>query len=132
MCFDDNDSGLLCLYCFLMSIYTSLTNLCLCTASITAVVEDGGVTPILGRSYTLTCSVSGTTFTFFQWRKDGSVISGETGPTLSFSPLRLTNAGGYRCGNGTLFSNNKVITLQGTIKGTQNININDKKGFEPE
>ena len=112
----------LCFLAFLCRF--TLTHMCLfnVTASITAVIKDGGVTPTLGQSYTLTCIVSGTTFTSYQWRKGGSVISGETGPTLSFSPLRLTDAGGYQCGNGTLFSNNNmVITLQGTIKEIQNI-----------
>ena len=79
-------------------------------------IDDGGLTPVTGQSYTLTCNVSGTTFNIYQWRKDGAVISGETGPTLSFSPLRLPDAGQYSCGNGTLFSNNRSITLQGRVK----------------
>ena len=80
-----------------------------------AIVDAGGATPTLGQSYTLSCTAIGTTFTSYQWRKDGGVISGETGPTLSFSPLRLSDAGGYQCGNGTLFSNDIVITLEGAL-----------------
>ena len=86
---------------------------CLFAVSIRAEIDDGEATSTLGQSYTLTCTAIGTTFSSYQWRKDGSEISGETGPTLSFSPLRLTDAGGYQCGNGTLFSNEFPVTLQG-------------------
>ena len=67
---------------------------------------------MLGEKYTLRCIVNGTNFTTYQWRKDGSVISGESGPTLSFSPLLLSDAGGYKCGHGTLFSDNFNVTIQ--------------------
>ena len=54
-------------------------------------------TPTAGESYTLTCSVSGASVTTYQWRKDGSVIQGQTTEMLSFSPLRLSDAGQYTC-----------------------------------
>ena len=76
-------------------------------------VSDDRTIPLVGESYTLTCTVSGTTFTSYQWRKDGSVISGETGPTLSFSSARLIDAGRYSCGNGTLSSANKTVIFEG-------------------
>ena len=76
-------------------------------------ISDDGTVPTVGQSYTLTCTVSGTTFTSYQWRKDGSVIPGETGPTLYFSLLRLTDAGRYSCGNGVLTNGNTTVTLQG-------------------
>ena len=63
---------------------------------ITVQIGDGGVTPTAGQSYTLTCSVSGTSVPTYQWRKDGSVIQGETTELLS-SPLRLSDAGQYTC-----------------------------------
>ena len=63
---------------------------------IVTVVASGDGTPTAGQSYTLTCSVSGASVTTYQWRKNGTMIS-ETGPTLSFSPLRLSDAGGYTC-----------------------------------
>ena len=85
-------------------------------AAIVAVtIDDGGVIPTLGQSYNLTCTAFGTTFTSYQWRKDGSVISTEQ--MVTFSPLRLTDAGSYSCGNGTLFSNDTVVTLQGALTG---------------
>ena len=61
-----------------------------------AVSDDG--TPTVGQSYSLTCSVSGASVTTYQWRKDGSVLQGETTEIrLSFSPLRLSDAGQYTC-----------------------------------
>ena len=65
---------------------------------IVTVVASGDGTPTAGQSYTLTCSVSGASVTTYQWRKDGSVIQGETTEMLSFSPLRLSDAGQYTCG----------------------------------
>ena len=78
-------------------------------------VSDGRTTPVIGQSYNLTCNVSGTTFTAYQWRKDGSVISDETGATLTFSPLTRSDAGQYSCGNSELFSNNKTLILEGIL-----------------
>ena len=70
--------------------------------------------PVIGQSYKLTCAVSGSdAFTTYRWRKDGVMIPGETGPTLTLSPLRLPHAGLYSCGNGTLFSDNWALVLEG-------------------
>ena len=62
-----------------------------------AVALSGDGTPTAGQSYTLTCSVSGVSVTTYQWRKDDSVIQGQTTEMLSFSPLRLSDAGQYTC-----------------------------------
>ena len=66
------------------------------TITVTVAVSGDG-TPTAGQSYTLTCSVSGASVTTYQWRKDGSVLQGETTEMLSFSPLRLSDAGQYTC-----------------------------------
>ena len=66
------------------------------TITVTVAVSGDG-TLTAGQSYTLTCSVSGVDVTTYQWRKDGSVIQGETTEMLSFSPLRLSHAGQYTC-----------------------------------
>ena len=53
-----------------------------------------------GESYTLTCTFIGSTTNAsitYQWKKDGVVKPSETGPTLSFSSLRLSDAGQYTC-----------------------------------
>ena len=52
--------------------------------------------------FSLSCDVTGTenlntpTFTY-QWRRNGEVISGQQGRTLSLSPLTASNAGEYNC-----------------------------------
>ena len=60
-------------------------------------ISDGGATPTVGQSYSLTCSVTGGTVNSRQWRKDGAVLSSETAEMLSFSPIRLSDAGRYFC-----------------------------------
>ena len=64
--------------------------------TITVAVSGGG-TRIAGYSYFLNCSAPGASVTTYQWRKDGSVIQDETTDMLSFSPLRLSDAGQYTC-----------------------------------
>ena len=59
-------------------------------------ISDGGATPTLEQNYTLTCNVSGASVTTYQWRKNGTMLS-ETGPTLSLSPLGVSDAGRYTC-----------------------------------
>ena len=66
---------------------------------ITAMVS--GDTPTVGENYSLTCTVTGAdqlnhTITY-QWFKDNTTISGETQSTLSFSSLRVSDTGKYRC-----------------------------------
>ena len=60
-------------------------------------INDGGATPTAGQSYALTCSVNEATVSSYQWRKDGAVLQGQTTEVLSFSPLRLSDAGRYTC-----------------------------------
>ena len=70
---------------------------------VTAHISDEGI-PTAGQRYSLTCSVSGaeglndTTITY-QWTKNnGTQTQVETNSnTLSFSPLRLSDAGEYTC-----------------------------------
>ena len=85
--------------------------------------------PAVGIQYTLNCTVSITgadrlipTITY-QWFKDNTVVSGETQSTLSFSSLRLSDAGQYRCDvtvSSTLsiinMSNTQDLTLQGKFE----------------
>ena len=64
---------------------------------ITAMVSGG--TPTVGESYSLTCTVTGAdrlnpTITY-QWSKGTTFVS--TQSTLSFSSLRLSDAGKYQC-----------------------------------
>ena len=95
----------------LLSITYSLTP----APSISVQITGSVATPTAGQIYTLTCSISGASVTTYQWRKDGSVIQGETTEVISFSTLRLSHAGRYTCEvnvEGNMFSNTRAITLQ--------------------
>jgi hypothetical protein len=48
-----------------------------------------------GRDVTLTVSVNGASPFSYQWRKGGSAISGATGSSLTFTPIRTADAGTY-------------------------------------
>ena len=70
--------------------------------SVSVQITDGGAAPTAGEDYQLTCSVSGAeslnpTVTY-QWTKnsDGQAQVG-TSNTLSFTPLRLSDAASYVC-----------------------------------
>ena len=90
----------------------------LATASVQITDMDSATgSPTLGQSYSLTCVVTEVdgpiTPAIYQWMKDGIAVD-YTGPTLSFSPLRLTDTGQYTCQvtvNGMTFSGTKDIRL---------------------
>ena len=79
--------------------------------SVSAQLTGSLTTPTVGDRYTLTCAISGATATSYQWRKDGVVLS-ELGPTLSYSPLRLSHAGRYTC---SVTVNENLYTLDGNV-----------------
>ena len=64
-------------------------------------MSGSGATQHAGEDYTLTCTVSGgetTATTTYQWRRDNSLLSGETSDTLSFTPLSSPSSNGeYVC-----------------------------------
>ena len=77
-------------------------------------ITDGVATPTLGQSYVLTCSVARANFTKFQWSKDSSELN-ETGPTLSFHYLRLSDLGVYTCTvtvNSVLYNSSVDVNTQ--------------------
>ena len=89
------------------------------SAFVSVQITGSGATPSLGQSYSLTCSVSGASVTTYQWRKDGSVIQGETTDMLSFSPLGVSDAGQYTCEvtvDGVMYSGEQDITIASKIK----------------
>ena len=65
---------------------------------VVAVTGSGGA-QVAGEDYTLTCQVTGggTMTPTYRWFRDGSVLTGQTSATLSFSPLRETDSGVYTC-----------------------------------
>ena len=84
--------------------------------------DDNADTVYVERDYSFFCTfddpsnitTEASVTTNQQWRKNGTVIS-ETGPTLSFSPLRLSDAGQYICEvivGSVTYCSVKDITLQ--------------------
>ena len=81
-------------------------------------ISDGGVTPVIGQRYNLTCNiVESISFDYtYNWRKDGAILINESGSTLVFSQLRLFDAGRYTCevvGTVSIISNPLNLSLQG-------------------
>ena len=78
---------------------------------------------IAGEDHTLTCMVTGGGIMTptYQWFRNGSVLSGQTSATLSFSPLRQTDSGSYFCeairSSTTVRSTNMTITVEGITCG---------------
>ena len=79
-------------------------------------ITDSGRPLTPGQSYSITCELTGVngsiTPSTYQWKTDGTLVSTEQ--TLSFSPLRLTDAGRYTCQVslfGMVFSGAKDIRI---------------------
>ena len=70
---------------------------------------------ILGENYTLTCTVFGFTNPNYTWKKDGTELTSAMGQILSFTPLRLSDAGLYTCiiNDDYLYRDNKEVTITG-------------------
>ena len=79
-------------------------------------LSGSGGAQIAGEDYTLTCQFTGgeaVTPAMYRWLKDGSPLAGETSDTLSFSPLRDTDFGGYTCEvtTGSLTGTSPSVTI---------------------
>ena len=68
--------------------------------SISILIDDKGANPVAGRNYSLSCEVSGINSSIatltYKWKRDDTPLS-VTGSLLSFTPLRLSDAGQYSC-----------------------------------
>ena len=62
-------------------------------------LSGSGGPPIAGEDYTLTCQITGGGIATptYRWFRNGSLLTGQTSATLSFSPLRETDSGVYIC-----------------------------------
>lgn len=60
-------------------------------------ITKSEVIPTAGQNYSLTCTVSGIETSTYQWMKNGTTLH-ETGSTLYFTPMKLSDAGKYFCG----------------------------------
>ena len=69
------------------------------SAPISISIVPSVANPVLGgENYHLTCNLTGVSTSHCEWRKNNSIIEGETARMLSFSPLKLSHAGKYKCG----------------------------------
>ena len=62
-------------------------------------LNGSGCTLTEGKKHMLTCEASGggsMAYTYM-WLRNGSVVSGQTSSTYSFSPLRVSDSGEYSC-----------------------------------
>ena len=79
------------------------------------VTLSGSGAQVAGEDYTLTCQFTGgeAVTPVYRWLKDGSLLAGETSDTLSFSPLRNTDSGGYTCEvtTGSLTGTSPSVTI---------------------
>ena len=80
-------------------------------------LTGSGGTPTVGQDYMLTCTASGggsMAYTYI-WLRNGSVVSGQTLSTYSFSPLRRTDSGQYSCrvrvGSTTITTSREVTII---------------------
>ena len=99
----------------------STLNLIISTAlpQMNVIVTGGSGTLTAGQNHLLTCTASGggsMAYTY-TWLKNGSVVSGLTSPTYSFSPLLVVHSGQYSCrvtvGSMTVTSEGVDITVVG-------------------
>ena len=71
---------------------------------------------IIGLSYTLTCQCQNVNQGVnYQWKKNNYSLSGEVGPSLSLSHLKLSDAGRYTCNittNMVYYGSSIDITIQ--------------------
>jgi len=83
--------------------------------------QPASQTVATGANVTFTVSASGTPAPTFQWRKNGSAISGATGATLTLNSITSADAATYTvvASNvaGTATSNGAVLTVTGSSSG---------------
>ena len=89
-----------------------------------SIVSSGG-TLRAGQNHVLTCEASGgesMAYTYM-WLKDGSVLSGQTSSTYSFSPLLVVHSGRYSC---RVIVGSMNVTSEGV-----DITVESESGYDP-
>ena len=99
----------------------------ICIPSNTVTVNGDQANVFVGDKYMLTCSHSHFTGDVtYQWIKDNSTIKNETGSTLSFSSLKLSDAGRYYCQvtiNSTKYCGVMDISLESTVHACMQVSL---------
>lgn len=98
--------------------FSSLHNL---DPAVTVIVDDSGVTPVVGSAYSLNCTVTGVdrltdaNITYFWW-KDGIALLDQTAGIMFFKSLNISDAGEYEC-SATITSSfiSAPITVQNSL-----------------
>lgn len=101
------------------------------------IVQTPSLVPVpVGTNVTLSESPSGTGPFTYQWRLNGTRITGATTSSLTISNVQALNAGNYRVvvGNGSAYAQTTPFTLQVAIANsspTTNINFASSKVINP-
>lgn len=89
-----------------------------------------GGTPTIGESYMLTCTVTGADefnrIITYQWLKNNSVVPGEVQSVLTFSSLKLSDAGQYACGATVSLTFLRLSENITVMSGSTDINLQRK------
>ena len=93
-------------------------------------ISDGDVDPVAGQNYVLTCGVIGAenlspNITYW-WTKDSSGNIGYHSSSISFSPLRLSDAGQYTC---HIIVQSPFIYNEASVTAYQNVTLKRKSNI---
>ena len=88
-------------------------------------LTGSGGTLTEGQNHILTCTASGgeSMVYTYMWLKDGSVVSGQTSSTYSFSPLLVVHSGRYSC---QVLDGSMTVTSEGV-----DITVESESGYDP-
>ena len=87
-------------------------------------LTGSGGTLTEGQNHVLTCEASGDgsiAYTYM-WLRNGSVVSGQTSSTYSFSPLLVVHSGQYSC--------QVSVGSQTVTSGGVDITVKSKSGYD--
>ncbi len=84
----------------------------------------------VGENVSFSISVSGTPPLTYQWKKDGSPLSGKTNPTLDLTSLILSDAGDYTCEVTNAVSSHESAAATLTVSIRPAITVTSPNGGE--
>ena len=98
-----------------------LISFCLEPAYVISISDDQ--TAINGSTVTIECIAGGTPSVFtYEWMKNGVIIPGQTGSTLTISSVTTSDIGEYKCtpsnSNGNTNSSSSILSVNGKFTYT--------------